>query len=159
MGIDTSTVSLIAAGAAFVGVIVTGTITYFINQINRHKSYNEWRREKLYVQILVLREKLKKAAIEAALSTSKMKNMDEKAISHEVYSHFNGVIDDVSEIAFLLNKRERDKLYQHYIRYVESQVEFRLALQNINSSMDLTPIIKRSQSFTDYVSNLIYEMK
>ncbi|EKN3461729.1 hypothetical protein O1E44_004301 [Yersinia enterocolitica] len=45
--LDTATVALVAAAGALFGVMITAFVNLWITRINRNKSYNDWRREKV----------------------------------------------------------------------------------------------------------------
>lgn len=158
MQLDSVTVSLIAAAAAFVGVALTSLVNLFVNHINRHKSFNEWRREKLYVSLIDFRKKLGEASKQSQ-SIIIDNGLSEKQKRSKIYVAYMNTMEDIENITFLLKVRERNRFYSNYFIYVQSQVEMKMLFRVNANDREFREFAARSQIFTDYVSSLIYNMK
>ncbi|QRS08267.1 hypothetical protein [Klebsiella pneumoniae] len=147
----------IGLGGVVLGVSMSCFVNYLFNHGNKHDSYNKWRRERLCIKVISLRDSIKKISLEIALSTSQIECHSDDDIKQKIHTQYAYVLDDISEISILLRKNQRDKLYAYFIFYVESQVAFKLSLKNPN--FNLSPFIERSQRFNGLVSDIINNMK
>ncbi|WP_342079472.1 hypothetical protein, partial [Yersinia enterocolitica] len=94
--LDTATVALVAAAGALFGVMITAFVNLWITRINRNKSYNDWRREKVWELISKLNVELR-----TAFNLS-VNNKDRGLDRSGMYVNYINCYDLVNEISSLI---------------------------------------------------------
>ncbi|CNB16217.1 hypothetical protein [Yersinia intermedia] len=94
--LDTATVALVAAAGALFGVMITAFVNLWITKINRNKSYNDWRREKVWELITKLNLELR-----TAFNLS-INNKDRGLDRSGMYVNYINCYDLVNEISSLI---------------------------------------------------------
>lgn len=111
--LDTATVALVAAAGALFGVMITAFVNLWISRINRNKSYNDWRREKVWELITKLNVELR-----TAFNLS-INNKDRGLDRSGMYVNYINCYDLVNEISSLIEPNLSENLREAFKLKVE----------------------------------------
>lgn len=158
---DNSEVLLITSGIAVGGVILSALINFFINHINRSKSLNEWRRDKLMSYATDFLEQFYIDAREAGKTSRDGDLGYYKEIYVSGFFESNSVIN---KICMLLNRRDANAIMLVFEEMKDDAATH--SENNYNDSMngnyENLYFIKDSGlvfKFTCHISNIIKKMK
>ncbi|MGP2543205.1 hypothetical protein [Yersinia sp. 2541 StPb PI] len=111
--LDTATVALVAAAGALFGVMITAFVNLWISRINRNKSYNDWRREKVWELITKLNVELR-TAFNLSIN-NKNRGLDRSGM----YVNYINCYDLVNEISSLIEPNLSENLREAFKLKVE----------------------------------------